>query len=988
MKGKIKKNQQSLIILLIALCMGFILLGGVKYVGKLRSGLHESAAQNLMTVTAQQQQSFDTFIEKDREQVHAFAEFFSGNGICDPETIRHLLTLPDETDATYLVVCLDEGWICSTYFDDVRQLDEENLAVYRSLDGSGVRDDYTGFYSGAPRFGYYELFTFSSGHQGLIQKSYDRSRVTERFALSFYNGQGTSYAVNRQGDILLRPAGAGENFYGNIFDMLSETHQDLEAIERLKEELAACRSGSMAMGSGKGEYIYTYIPVETVDGWYLISAVPALAVTEEANEMLFEFQLALGLMILLLFICAIFILLIWRTQKNLLEKDRAIAYQTQLFAIFTTFLSGNGNDIYLIIDCESGRVDYVSPNVERVLGVQPEELLDVMEAQDMAADPESAVAYYEKIKALAPGTSAAVRYTERVNAKTGERLYFWENVYCALVQGETKRVCCISDRTRERKSQDNLAEALRMAQAANDAKSTFLSNVSHDIRTPMNAIIGFLALMRDEADNPAMVMEYNKRIDAASQHLLGLINDVLDMNKIESGSTTLNISEMNLAEVVDEINTIIRPQTRAKDQTFDIVVSPLRYEHLRGDKLRLNQILINLLSNAVKYTQEGGSIEMRVEELAQVVDNYSRIRFTVRDNGMGMSPEYLKVIFDPFTREDTEASWKIQGTGLGMAITKSLVDLMGGSIQVESEPGKGSTFVVELELHIQEQEDDPEFWTSRGVSRILVTDDDEETCRNIARAMARVGVETDYAADGKTALQMLRDSREAGRPYDLSLLDWKMPGLDGLETARRIRRDYPEKLPILLLTAYDWDDIEQEAMEAGVNHFLPKPFFMSSFKEAVRRMMDSRKQLEGSQDNVVEGMHILVVDDIEVNRIILVKILGTLGAVCDTAGNGQEAVEKFEGSQPGDYDLILMDVQMPVMDGYAATKAIRSSAHPSAGALPVIAMTANAFVDDVRDAIDAGMDAHVAKPVQIETLKATIRQVLDQRREQAQDRGI
>ncbi|MBD5093148.1 MAG: response regulator [Subdoligranulum sp.] len=284
---------------------------------------------------------------------------------------------------------------------------------------------------------------------------------------------------------------------------------------------------------------------------------------------------------------------------------------------------------------------------------------------------------------------------------------------------------------------------------------------------------------------------------------------------------------------------------------------------------------------------------------------------------------------------------------------------------------------MELELRIQEKEDDEEFWTEHNVSRMIVADDDENICRNIVQAMTAVGVNTDYATEGKAAVQMMREAREAGRPYDLILLDWKMPGLDGLATARLIRQNYPDRIPILLLTAYDWGEIEHEASEIGVDHFMPKPFFMSTFKNAIRRIMGGRNEAKEDDDLVVQGKTILVVDDIEVNRIILVKILSALGAKCDVAGNGKEAVETFEASEPGTYDLILMDVQMPVMDGYAATRAIRSSAHSSAQSIPIIAMTANAFVDDVRDAIESGMDAHIAKPVQLDTLKSTIHTVLE-----------
>ncbi len=981
MVERIKKYQQSLVVALIVICMGSIMVGGINYVNKLKKNLRDNAIQNLMNITVQQQQDFDTFIAEERDRLHGFANFFSNKSV-SPEEIRQVLAVTNETDVVYSVACLNEGWICGTSFDDIRQLEEDDLELYRSFRGSGVRNTYTGIYSGTSRFGYYETFTFNDGDKGLIQKSYDRNKVSEKFPLSFYNDKGYAHIVNQQGDILLRPVHVPENFYDSIFDVFAENGARQADTEHFMEELRAGKTGNMVISGNKRELIYTYVPVENVEGWYLVSVISMKNVMEDTDQILLDFQISLGVLILLLFICFMFILLIWRTQKDLLAKDKEIAYQEQFFDIFATYLANNISDVYLMLDHETENVEYVSPNVERVLGVKAEDLKDFIESPDVVADSENFEDYYTEVNALSPGEEARTRNTERINPKTGEHMYFVENAYCTDIQGRRKRVYYISDRTREKKIQESLEQALQMAQTANEAKSAFLSNVSHDIRTPMNSIIGFLALMREEVDKPETVMEYNKRIDAASQHLLGLINDVLDMNKIECGSVSLNISEMNLAEVIEEINTIIRPQAQDKGQTFEIFVSHLANEHLLGDKLRINQILLNLLSNAVKYTPGNGNIRLRVEELPQVVSNYSRIRITVSDNGMGMSEEYLKVIFTPFTREESEPIRKIQGTGLGMAITKSLVDLMGGTIHVESELGKGSTFTVELELRIQEREDDPRFWTDHHVARMIVTDDDEDVCRNIVNTMSKTGVSTDYATDGENTVRMIRSAREAGRPYDLILLDWKMPKLNGLETARLIRKNYPDKIPILLLTAYDWSDIEQEAMEIGVDHFMPKPFFMSTFKDVIRRVMGSQKREEDRQFNVIKGMHILVVDDIEANRIILVKILGTLGAECEAVDNGREAVEKFEASRPGEYGLILMDVQMPVMDGYTATRKIRGSSHPSAKTVPIIAMTANAFVDDVRDAIESGMDAHIAKPIQLNTLKNTIKQVLDGRAEQ------
>lgn len=980
MLQKWRINQRRYLTLVIVICMGTILAGGIYYVSSLRKDLTNQAIQNVLTVTQQQQQAFDNFISGDRERLHSFAEYFAQDNSDDSKRICEQLAVFGKVNAIYTVIDLDTGQFYNNKSHKSYQMEDDELAYFRGLTDSGVREPYISLYTDDTMFGYYECFTFADGAQGVIQKSYECSKISDEFSLSFYNNQGFAYVVNRKGDILLRSNGMlGDHLYENIMDVLIDTHGEQKNIGRFMDALTVKETGSMVLAGDTGAFVYTYVPVKNVDEWYIVSIVPQSAISEEADEILENSQMSFGLLILLMVICTVFVLLIWRTNKDIQAKEQKIKYQEQLFDILSTYLSNNTDDVYLMLNQMEGRIEYISPNVERVFGIPADQFASRLDSFGSSECALSKTISMEALQKLEAGTSLEALETEWINPGTGEHKWFRLNIYCTLVQDKKKIVVYISDRTREREDQKNLSEALSLAKMASEAKSSFLSSVSHDIRTPMNAIIGLVALLREESDKPEVVLEYTQRIDAASQHLLGLINDVLDMNKIESGSASLNLSEMSMADVIDEINTIIRPQAKAKDQSFEIFVSSLVYEHLQGDKLRINQILINLLSNAVKYTPNGGVIEMRVEELPQVMDKYSRIQFVISDNGIGMSEDYRKIIFDPFTREETSAIRQIQGTGLGMAITKSLVELMGGTIKVESEPGKGSTFTVELELYIQEKEDDPKFWEEHRVAKMIVADDEEEVCLGIVKTMKQTGIITDYATDGKTAVKMMRTAREEGHPYDLILLDWKMPDLNGLETARLIRENYSRKIPILLLTAYDWGEIEQEAREIGVNHFMPKPFFMSTFKEAIRRCMGDMKEHNKLKDNVIQGMNILVVDDIEVNRMILVKIFQTLGGNCDVAGNGQDAVEMFEKSKPGEYDMILMDVQMPVMDGYTATKTIRASSHPSAKTIPIIAMTANAFVDDVRDAIDSGMDAHIAKPVQVDKLKATIHQVLDHR---------
>ncbi len=530
-------------------------------------------------------------------------------------------------------------------------------------------------------------------------------------------------------------------------------------------------------------------------------------------------------------------------------------------------------------------------------------------------------------------------------------------------------------------SKQTAEQAFQIAEEANRAKSTFLSNMSHDIRTPMNAIVGFATLLARDAEKPDKVREYTRKITASGQHLLGLINDILDISKIEAGKTTLTLSDENMTDLIGNIDAIIRPQMKTKGHRFEVYNRDLKHEYVVMDKLRLNQILLNLLSNAVKYTPAGGHITLTIQELPQHSKQLAHYRFTVEDNGFGMSPEYVKTIFRAFTREEDSVTNKIQGTGLGMAITKNLVDLMGGSIKVESEKGKGSTFTVDLDLQISARAMDQSFWKNNGITRLLAVDDEEDVVKNIRLTMEGTGVSVDCALNGQAAVNLAVRAAQEGRPYDIVLIDWKMPGMDGVEAARRIRRDCPKGTPLLVLTSYDWTEIEDAAREAGVDAFLAKPFFLTSFRQKVDAALNRSPEPESGDDmeeSILKGMHILVAEDNEINAEILSELLDMAGATCDICENGQAAVEEFASSAPDRYRLILMDVQMPVMNGYEAAKAIRALDHPLGQTIPIIAMTANAFAEDIRDALDAGMDAHVAKPVDMAVLEQAVRTVLEE----------
>ena len=526
------------------------------------------------------------------------------------------------------------------------------------------------------------------------------------------------------------------------------------------------------------------------------------------------------------------------------------------------------------------------------------------------------------------------------------------------------------DKLREEQEQERkihsqqLSEALRAAQIASESKTTFLSNMSHDIRTPMNAVLGFTTLLARDADNPAKVREYTKKITSSGQHLLSLINDILDVSKIESGKVVLNLEKFSLNDVVASVDAIIQPMAKAKRQSFHLEVNGVRHEYLLGDETRINQILINLLSNAVKYTPEEGHIWFRIIGLKQRSSQYERIRIEVEDDGYGMTPEYLETIFDAFTRAENSTTNKVQGTGLGMAITKSIVELMGGTIEVRSEVNRGSLFLVELELRILEEHADRKFWENRGIRRVLAIIGDQECRENVRALVTGGGLEADMAASLEEALDLLAGSRD----FQLVLLDWE--AFSGVQAASAIRAATPA--PILLLAEYDAEGTEA-VLETGRTGVLAKPFFLSAFRQKVEELW-SGGEPEPLQDTSLEGLRFLAAEDNDINAEILAELLSMEGADCEIVENGRLAVERFQQSAEGEFDAILMDVQMPVMNGHDAARAIRALPRDDAGSIPIIAMTANAFTEDEKASMDAGMSAHVAKPLDLGLLKKVIRQ--------------
>ena len=540
---------------------------------------------------------------------------------------------------------------------------------------------------------------------------------------------------------------------------------------------------------------------------------------------------------------------------------------------------------------------------------------------------------------------------------------------------------------REREQQEVLEAALVEAQRANVAKTTFLNNMSHDIRTPMNAIIGFTTLALSHIGNRKQVEGYLGKILTSSKHLLSLINDILDMSRIESGKVKIEENEASLPEILHDLKTIVQADVKAKQLTFQVDTLDVTNETIICDKLRLNQVLLNILSNAMKYTGPGGTVSVRIIQTEASPEGYASYEFRIKDTGIGMSEEFLGHLFEPFEREKTSTVSGIQGTGLGLAITKNIVDMMNGTITVASEEGKGSEFVVSFRFRVKDETDSPEHLEhleKLADVRALVVDDDTNTCTSVSKMLSSMGMRPDWATRGEEAAIRADFALEQGDPFRVFLIDWLLPDLNGVEAARRLRRIVGEEAVIILLTAYDWADIEEEAKEAGITAFCSKPLFLSELRDILTAPFLESGEPEEQEESTqfLRGKKALLVEDNELNQEIARTVLEEAGLVIDTADDGTEAVEAIKTVRAGTYDLILMDIQMPVMDGYAATRAIRAMEYPAKAHIPIVAMTANAFEEDRQKAFEAGMDAHVAKPLDIPKLMETLKAILTDKREE------
>ena len=669
-----------------------------------------------------------------------------------------------------------------------------------------------------------------------IAVTYNNRDLVDSLKISAFEGHGSTFAVLPDGRVVLDSSSADMRGVHNILAMLKNSAGfTAEQVDALQDSFASGESGNLEFSINGVSYYMVYGSA-SFQNWTILGIAPKSVVNANMNRLQYTTMAVMSGTTGMLAVAAL-LLVVQNNRQKLRKKDQQLLAREELFSN----LSRNVDDVFLMIDTETRKVEYVSPNVQRILGLSPEAVQEDLYVLYPAGD-DSGASRLENLMQMEQGVQQEWE-REFVNQETGEPRYIHVTGFINDVQGARKCIVDLSDRTGEHQTTLAVEAALEVAEKASKAKTDFLSNMSHDIRTPMNAIIGITTLMKNELHQPEKLAEHLGKLETSGRLLLGIINDILDMSRIESGKTTLNIEKTNLPQQVSQLDSIIRQQASQRRQTFT-VENHVQHENVLADPNRLNQVLMNILSNAVKYTPQGGHIRLDVEELSHT-EHYAKYRFVVQDDGIGMSAVYQKTLFDPFTREEKSGTNRVQGTGLGMAITKSIVDLMGGTIHVESAPGKGSRFEVVLELPI------------------------------------------DAEADKVQTASALPEEDEAVSP--------------------------------------------------------------------------------------LSGMSFLCAEDNAINAEILEMLLETKGASCTICSNGQEIVDAFASVKPGEYDMILMDVQMPVMDGLEATRRIRNGENPLGRTIPILAMTANAFLEDMQKSKEAGMDEHLSKPVDIAALEQTVK---------------
>ncbi len=964
-KKQFMKKRLGVFAAAIVLIIGVSMVG-IQYTRFVSKTVYQESTSHLTEIFHQSNKALNELVNKNLTYLHMWSAYLQ-KASTEKEICDYINKVQEETgfsgfyflsfDGNYKTITGETGYLGLQGNLDDKITQRNDIIMNAALPGKSQMLVFA-----CPEVnGIYQGFEYDA-----IAVAYDNSDIVKVLDISAFQGNAGGYVVHSDGRVVIDHAPESWKTAYNFIAVLRD-HSGLseDEIMAFSEELKQGHTGAMLVNLEGRNYYLIYEKVNIQD-WALLGIVPADIVNASMNELQFSTLIIVGA--LLFSIAAFIIVMILRKNRlNIKSKNTQILYRDEMFKK----LSMNVDDVFLMVDAKTARVDYVSPNVEKLLGITVKQIKENIYVLGKLHPQDTEGQRSKHLKGLLVNEQREWDF-EYVHKKTGEQRWFHIIAMGSEIEKKQKCIIVMSDRTADRKMNQALSDAVSAAETANRAKSTFLSNMSHDIRTPMNAIIGFTTLAVSNIENQEKVRDYLGKILASSNHLLSLINDILDMSRIESGKIHLEETKVNLSDLLHDLKTIISGQIHAKQLELYMDAMDVTDEDIYCDKTRLNQVLLNLLSNAIKFTPAGGTVSVRLRQFPSTQKDCAQYEIRVKDNGIGMSQEFAQKIFDPFERERTSTVSKIQGTGLGMAISKNIVNMMGGTIEIKTQKNKGTEFIIRLMFRIQSEKHRVEKITELEGLKALVVDDDFNTCDSVTKMLVKVGMRSEWTLSGKEAVLRAKQSIELGDAFHAYIIDWRLPDMNGIEVTRQIR-SLGDDTPIIILTAYDWSEIEVEAKAAGVTAFCAKPMFMSDLRETLMTALGQKK--EQNNDDVLpeadfnfKNKHILLVEDNELNSEIATEILTEYGFIVDTAENGAEALEKVSTSKPGTYDLVLMDVQMPVMNGYEATKCIRKLKDPALANISILAMTANAFDEDRKKALESGMDGFLSKPIVIKEL--------------------
>lgn len=956
-----KKNKK----IVIAIIVGFVfIIGAMAYTMlNIKEKMDNSAinlTQNLLDNMSSQIASYSA---ADEEIIQKYSLQFKN--LSQSEIQKQLATLVEHHD-----------YLNAIYLDNGKGIDAKGQTINQSQLPYQNFENNQKIFSPAinGKYGVWEtVFQMPIEGGGELYVEIPFSKYAKGNDLTFYNQAGFACVIDADSKKIVLTSKTPNviwNYMQDANELLGEVGFSETEIQNNIYATIDNDESIVVKGNVQGETVYLSLrTVQSHSGWYLCGVIPVSAIQKESNLVLGMLMITFVLMILSLVL--VIALVSYEIYQNM-KKEKKRYEKTELEnAIYDAM--AEASDLFMCLyDKTEKRLEKTFCNSEELLGIDKSLLMSHVDVfEELLNNFEDGLAKKVINKEI---TQTCTYETQRKHPVTHENQYLRLIIKNIHVVGKEKYIFFIADISHDIQIQESLKMAALDAKQANQAKSDFLSKMSHEIRTPMNAIMGMSEIASHNLNNPDKLKNYLKKISQSSTHLLSLINDILDLSKIESGKMALYEEKFVLSDCISEVYSIINMQAKAKNQTLNILTQDVVHDALYGDMLKLKQILINLLNNAVKYTPQDGRIELSIIEKTQVNNKLLAYEFLIQDDGIGMSDEFLKRIGEPFEQEKNQFYGKENGTGLGLSIVKNIISIMGGTIDIKSHLNQGTTIRVQLSFGETENEIYKEKEKLSGM-KVFLVDDDPMILQDVSVILNEFEIQVDTSLFGVEAFHQIENAYQHNQPYDVIIIDWKLPDIDGIQLTHLIREKIGKDIPIVFISAYDYSEIEEEAYQEGVNDFIEKPLFKSRLYTALIEIYDDEEKMK-FDEGLLSGKNVLLVEDNELNLEIAKELLEMKEVNVKIAYNGKEAVDIFTSSPKGTYDIILMDIQMPIMNGLEATQAIRQSKHEDAQNIPIIAMSANAFVDDIQKCFDMGMNAHISKPISLDNLTETIISVL------------